>query len=194
MWDSVSAGPLPGARVVLAGTRWSATTDSAGEFAIPGVAEGRYTASFTHPALGEWGAVPRPVAVAVRAGEEARADLGLPSRATIAAARCTPDELKMMEQARGVVMGVVTAGGKPEARATVRFTWAWLEPQRRQLSYPFVEVETDEHGFFTACAVPTGMNLRLRVRGPTANVDQRLITRTLWARHDVHASPALLGR
>jgi len=191
VWDSVRAAPLPGALVVLSGTRWSATTDSAGEFAFPEVAEGRYTASFTHPALREWGAVPRPVPVAVRPGEEARVDMAVPSRATIAAAYCTPDELKMMEEARGVVMGVVTAGGTPDPHASVRFTWPLMAPDWRRVTYPFVEVETDVHGFFTACAVPVGMRLRLRVRSPMVAVEQRLITRTLWARHDVHAPPAL---
>jgi hypothetical protein len=194
VWDSVRAAPLAGALVFLSGTRWSDTTDAAGEFAIPEVAEGRYTASFVHPTLGEWGGVPRPISVDVRAGEEARAELGVPSRATVAASRCTADELKMLEQSRGVVMGVVTVGGKPEAHAKVRFTWTWKEPQWRQVTYPFVEVETDDHGFFTACAVPTNMELRLHVRGPAVTVERRLMTRTLWARHDVHASPPLLGR
>lgn len=191
VWDSIAGAPLAGARVFLSGTRWSAATDTAGAFAIGEVPEGRYTAAFSHPVLVEWGAVPRTATVEVRAGVEARAALGVPSRATAAASRCKPEELRQLQRSRGVIMGVVTApDGRPQPKVKVRFTWAWKEPRWTGISYPYVEVETDEHGFFTACAVPTDFNLRVRVRGDGVAFDERVILRSLWARHDIRVPPA----
>jgi hypothetical protein len=188
VWDSIAGAPLAGARVFLSGTRWTATTDTAGAFAIDEVPEGRYTAAFAHRVLVEWGAVPLTASVEVRAGAEARAELGVPSRATIAASRCTPEERRTMEtERRGVVSGVVTRDGRPAPGATVRFTWPAMDRRARQVELLFVQVETDADGKFTACAVPTGVQLTLRVRGPGLALEQKLITRDVWTRHDVHA-------
>ncbi|HEX8692038.1 MAG TPA: carboxypeptidase regulatory-like domain-containing protein [Longimicrobium sp.] len=194
VWDSVAGRPLAGARVYLSGTGWADTTDAEGRFELPGVAEGRYTLSYGHPALAHWGATAAPALVEVRPDTAARAELGLPSLTTLAATHCTPEDLRWMECSRGVVMGVVTVDGVPRRGVRVRYTYAWKEPGWTAVSYPYVEVDTDENGFYAACRLPTGMRLRLQVRHGDGIWREQVIFHRLIARYDIRVPANVVER
>lgn len=90
--DSTAAGPpapLAGAEVVIQGTRHRALTDARGRFRLDDLPEGAYRLRFRHPRLAELG-IERPQAVlaSARLGEVSSVTLGVPSRATLAIARC----------------------------------------------------------------------------------------------------------
>ena len=183
VWDSLGGRPAAGARVFLSGTQWSAVADSAGRFVLADVPEGRYTASFAHPALAAWGAVPGSSPVEVRAGEEGRVALGTPSRATQATRACPAETLARFP---GVVMGVVTREGAPQAKAKVALTWRGLNPTTASVRSTIVEVETDGNGFYAACGLPTGVQLNVEAVSAGATFHGRLsLQGERFARHDI---------
>ncbi|HEU4457173.1 MAG TPA: hypothetical protein VFR81_29155 [Longimicrobium sp.] len=173
VWDSLEARPLVGARAFLSGTSWSALADSAGRFAIDGVPEGRYTVSFDHPALRAWGAVPGSAPAEVRAGDTAAVAVATPSRGALAARACPAERLRRHP---GVVMGVVTRAGVPQAGARVELTWRWLNPLTRTLKVTGEGAVTDEHGFYAVCGAPLDVQVHVAVTpaGSTAPHHDRL--------------------
>ncbi|HEX8692039.1 MAG TPA: carboxypeptidase regulatory-like domain-containing protein [Longimicrobium sp.] len=193
VWDSLGGGPAAGARVFLSGTQWSAVADSAGRFVLDGVPEGRYTASFAHPALAAWGAVPGSSPVEVRAGEEGRVALGTPSRATRVARACPAGE---PERFPGVVMGVVTREGRPQARVKVALTWRGYNVVSGSVftRSTGMEAETDDNGFYAVCGLPTDLELHVEVASAGATFRDRLSLRGQpFARHDIRLDASRNG-
>ncbi|HEU4564067.1 MAG TPA: carboxypeptidase-like regulatory domain-containing protein [Gemmatimonadaceae bacterium] len=160
--DSTRGAPLAGARVVLRGTALAAVTDSAGRYRLTGVPPGSYTVALEHARLDSLGRVRASRAVTVLAGQEAAADLAIPSWPSLAAALC-PDSLR--GPGRAALVGVVRRAddGEPAARAVV--SASWTEPAAggaRRAVARRADVAADEEGAYRLCGLPVGAELRLR--------------------------------
>lgn len=192
--DGLAAGrPLAGARVelsptaALASALRVATTDTAGRFAFPGVAPGRYLLGVSHPRLDTLALElpPRVVDVAAE-GAPVEVTLAIPDARTLAAAVCGP-----LDPGRGAVIGRVsdavspapvptasaatasastasgtTAAHRPHAaRDTLVGAW-WVEPPPTPGAPPVdraVWVPVGAGGRFAICDVPTHAAIRLEL-------------------------------
>ncbi|HSJ31675.1 MAG TPA: carboxypeptidase regulatory-like domain-containing protein, partial [Longimicrobiales bacterium] len=155
VWDSTRAAPLAGATVLLAGTEYSAQTDSAGRFVIDALPNGVFTAQFLHPRLDSLDIGSPEAEVEVTAGRSSDLQLAIPSEAAILLAACSAEA---QDTPGSVVSGVVTdrrRGGSIPG-ATVRVQWQEVETAdtRVQARNQWLDVTTDEDGRYVACGVP----------------------------------------
>lgn len=169
--DSTGVSPLPGARVEMAGTQYTAVTDSVGAFRISGISEGVYAVAFTHPEVPALGGLPEPAEVELSTGEVASVRLVSPSVSEILAAACSGVE---RPEGSAVLTGMVRDGetGASLADATVRILWTDFRFRGTEggggrwqtmagIQEQGLEGQTDETGRFLACAVPSNHPLRL---------------------------------
>ncbi|MEZ4417558.1 MAG: carboxypeptidase regulatory-like domain-containing protein [Gemmatimonadota bacterium] len=156
VFDSVAGAAMPGARVLIDGFDDFAVTDSAGTYALEGVPPGRYRLRLAHPRLDSLQVELPSVAVDVRLGATGFGDLAIPSRGTLAAARCpdprTGGTFTLVGQVRDDLTGVplggatVVAAPVPEPKAAVR-----------------ARMLTD--GWYVACGLTTSTSWTLRAEG-----------------------------
>ena len=162
VFDSLSGRPLEGATVFISGTQYSARTDSAGAFAIDGVPEGSYSASFSHPGLAEVGITPAVQTVTVRPAGTEPLRLAVPSLRGVVANLCPEESLR---RHRGVVMGRVTAAdGAPVVDARVFLRWTRMQPVGNVRGIAeSLEAKSDAEGYYRACGVPPSLAMRVEV-------------------------------
>lgn len=215
--DSTRSAPLPGARVVIAGTGHAALTDERGRFRLEDLPEGRYAVTFEHPRLDSLGVTSiAPREVDLRPDRETEVDLAIPSMSHLLAAACPAPGLSARESGRmpgdevGILVGTVrdSVTGQALPGAKVTATWSrYTYQQERGLARTSVgerqagfEATTDERGRYRMCEVPALIPVRLQASflGRTGEaVEVRLVRETPTLR-DLSlglASPArLLGR
>lgn len=166
VFDSVAGRPLAGATVQLTGAAGalvgrtaSATTDTAGRFAIGDLTPGRYLAGFFHAVLDTLGIEGVPVSVDVGAGDAALA-LATPSARTMVTTICGPGATG---DSVGLLLGHVrsTASGDPLPGATVTVEWGETLIERASVTQRNVSagVTALGPGWFAACEVPSGFEL-----------------------------------
>ena len=186
-WDSLAARPLAGATVRVEGRE--VTTDAAGRFSVE-VPSGRHLVSLDHAALRAWGLTTRGTAVDVPAGGEARVQLGVPTEGGLMAHHCPPESLR---EHPGAMMGTLTLRGRPVPRARVRIGWIRML-RRDEAEEQFLEVDSDESGFYAACGVPREGPLKVSVRGAGGTYRGEHRMRGRLTRYDFTLTPPLLGR
>jgi hypothetical protein len=174
--DSTRGAGLPRATVSLVGTPYGATTGSEGRFRLEAPLDGPYDVIFAHPRLDSLGFRPTRVAVALRAGQPARLELGVPSERTLVAWHC-PDAATRLDQR--VILGVVRErpSGRPLAGALVEIAWQETRAVggRVGVREPRGSGLSDESGAYVVCGVPAGRTVWLRARaGGVAGPDVRL--------------------
>jgi protocatechuate 3,4-dioxygenase beta subunit len=155
VYDSTAGAPLAGARVYLAGTNTSATTDSAGRYTLRGLAEGVYSLAFSHPRLDSLRYAPEPVRLIVVPPQAAAQDLAIPPMAAVLTAACTSTDAGTAN-----LGGVVSAGGRPVEGVVVRAQW-----QRPGASGDSARAvaATDDAGRYRFCGLPAVTPVRLTV-------------------------------
>ncbi|HEX8361233.1 MAG TPA: carboxypeptidase regulatory-like domain-containing protein [Longimicrobium sp.] len=160
VWDSTRSRPLAAARVVLEGTDRTATTDSAGRFALEGVSEGAYSLTFAHPRLDSLRYTPEPTRVVAVPPQTAERDLAIPSLGRVLTASCP-------RPAAGTLGGLVTsrATGAPMAGVPVRAEWP--RPGDSGDTARALAV-TDDAGMYRFCDLPVGMAVRVAAVIPGA--------------------------
>lgn len=165
VFDSVAMRPLGGALVQLAaGARvLSVTADSLGRFLIDSAPSGEHLLGFLHPRLDSLVLNP-PLYRASLHGGEMRAELAIPSAATLVRQSCGA---QAADDSLGLMVGHVLGADDhlPRPKATV--VTAWLELELRE-SGMFRAVrtsiaQTNENGVFALCGVPEGAMLGVRV-------------------------------
>lgn len=164
VFDSTRMAPLPGARVFLDGTQFSARSSADGSFTIDSVPAGKYSLSVVHPRFDSLAVRPPTVPVALRGAEPTMARLAVPSVATILAQDCSADELERAATAlRGQVRNA--ANGGPAVAADVLVTWNRLEANSERVTAVAEQrlaTRTDSAGRYDLCGLPDGVRLTLR--------------------------------
>lgn len=146
--DSITGGPLTGARVRIEGTVHGATTDERGRYRMDDLPAGIYVVTFEHPGLEEWDVTPAIAEVSLERGTVTVQDLAAPSLATVLAMGC-PEDAAGAEGSAVVVGRVVAEGmGEPVGGALVSLR---LPGQGREEG---LETWTDASGVYRFCDVP----------------------------------------
>jgi hypothetical protein len=153
---------LTGRSDSVAGRVFSATTDSAGRFAIEAVPLGDYVAGFFHPALDSLGVELRSAVLQVRRANHVL-PLGIPSARTLARELCPEGTFN---DTLGAIIGHVreTGTGRPLAGARVTVEWnEWLigrsgiRDRGRE-----VASTANSAGWYGMCALPVDIPLIVR--------------------------------
>jgi len=178
VFDSTTAHPLAGARVLAAGHE--AVTDSLGRFSISTLPAGDYQLGFTAPALDALRFTPSPVRVTVREGQVTEQALAVPPLAVVWAARC--GEASASTALVGIVQGA-TAQAAPGARVAV--SWGGARPGS-------TAAVADSQGVYRVCDAPAGVPLtvRLAMDGAEVSVSEVRVAAGRPRREDL-ALPAL---
>lgn len=172
VWDSTAARPLPDAEVYLEGTGYSTTSDSTGHFHLSGLPEGRFVADFRHPRLDTLNILLQGGEVDLVPGGRTEVFMTIPSFETLAASLCG---LEGASAGEGTLVGEVRSWGNedPVPAARIQVTW---RPSRgngngelsadREDVYSFgdrigLETATNPAGWYTACGVPSGVELEV---------------------------------
>jgi hypothetical protein len=162
VYDSVRGQPLPDATVYLSGTSYRATTDSAGAFTIPDVAEGRYVIAFAHTVLDSLPAFPLPRSVVIQPNDTIEIPLAIASVLSQMSSKCGPnyDASRSGAQKAATLFGYVFDGaGKPVNNAVVRVLHKRYS-RASGLPLPFSEhrdiseTKTDQTGRYSFCSLP----------------------------------------
>ena len=158
--DSISAAPLRGAEVVVAGLDRTVTTDSLGRFTIDSLTPGTYQVGVFHPLLESLGVTLATQPFKVGADSAAVVNLGVPSVPTLVRRYCgaatTPD-------APAVVAGRILEADTdlPVAGAKVSLVWENVAVTKDAgvTRTPHVrQGETDASGLFRICGVPSSLS------------------------------------
>jgi hypothetical protein len=174
--DSLTGRPLAGAVVYLSGTSFTDTTDAAGWYRISGVPGGRYAISFMHPKLHTLGITPSSRRSEINPPSDATVDLAIPSLDSLLQRHCP-----MIRGGEGMLVGYVKdeRTGEGVQRVQVRADWtADAEVRAEAMSRrviqsvavdataknAWVEVTTDNSGFFRVCGVPLESSVQLQAR------------------------------
>lgn len=172
VFDSVRREPLAHATVYLSGTSYSTQTSTAGEFLFDAVPAGDYYVSFDHPVLAELPLFVTLVPVHVAADQTAHAELAVPSESGLLQQMCAAEQmaeagarLGMTVPRLGAVTGRVRRGSSAVEQARVEVRW---DPRMLPRRAPNREVtnqwaETDAHGSYLLCGVPTGVDVNMIV-------------------------------
>lgn len=169
VYDSIGRGPLAGATVQLVGVADTVTgrvhqarTDSAGRYAVAGVAPGTYAVGFGHPKLDSLGLELSARWVQIRGGAQ-RMDLATPSSATIAGAICPEGTYG---DSVAVLIGRLlhTEDRTPFGGAEITAAWTETVIQRNLIRQrdPEVSAVADSAGWFGMCALPSEVPLMVR--------------------------------
>lgn len=153
--DSLRGGYLRGAIVQVTGTSRSAVTDSAGRFRIDSIPPGSHQLEMIHPLLDTLGMSLKTPAMPMKAGDNGRIILAIPSAATVISAKCSP-----AERARGpaAMVGMVLEADtdNPAAGANVSLDWVDIEATgktfRKTPRLRSARVQDD--GSFRICGLP----------------------------------------
>jgi hypothetical protein len=158
VWDSTRARPLAAARVVLEGTERAAVTDSAGRFALEGVAEGAYSLTFAHPRLDSLRYTPEPVRVVAVPPQTAERTLAIPPLGAVLTASCAV-------QTGGRLAGVVTSRATGQPAAGIPMRAEWPRPGESGDTLRAFAV-TDDAGVYRFCDLPLGVAVRVAAAVP----------------------------
>lgn len=170
VYDSIARAPLAGALVLLvradsqsrAQRPRSAVSGAEGRYRIDSVAPGMYLAGFQHARLDSLGLVATPRSIELRASGT-RADLAIPSPATISAAICparTRDDTTAL--LLGFVRDARTRAGIARARVVVGWSEVVVGATGMTRSSPTVDARAGESGWFAVCGVPAQAELSVR--------------------------------
>jgi hypothetical protein len=171
--DSIHAGALVGALVSIRpvdlaiDTTFTAVTNSDGRFAIEGVIPGRYTIAFASPLLDslEYGGAVRNLSVA--AGGTTRADLAVPSRATLRSLACPG---MPVDSGAGALVGLVSDAdrGAPLSGAQVLLSGngrgADLVTDGAGAQPWLLSTTADSLGQYRICRAPTDTKVVVQVQ------------------------------
>jgi hypothetical protein len=172
VWDSTAAAPLAGAEVFLEGTGYAATSDSSGYFHLSGLPQGRFIADFRHPRLDTLNVLLQGGPVDLVPGGRTEVFMTIPSFETLAASLCDGEETN---PGQGTLVGEVKSRGDedPIPAARIQVTW---KPPRGTASGGLLDNRTDifalgnrigletatnPAGWYTACGVPSGVELEV---------------------------------
>jgi hypothetical protein len=168
VYDSISRGPLAGARVQFYGPTDSsnarvlaATTDARGEFRITGLARGRYLAGFFHPSLDSLG-LDMPSQI-VDVTSDRHTQLATPSPSSLSRTLCSG---KSLGDSTAVLIGHLRESGTGRALANARVHVDWRETTINKKTISSIGViatsETTGPGWFAVCGVPSSAPLIVR--------------------------------
>lgn|GEM_PF-364944 len=176
--DSISGSRVVGALVQLVSADTlirfgrTETSDSLGAFEFTAVPSGRYAIGFYHPMLDSLGLEPITHAVTVGAQASVRADLGIPSAATLRAAICGAPTT---ESGGGVLIGTVFDARTHAAVAgvTVSAQWYELSITRGTIGRraPRRVSTTKESGWYAICQVPKPGNVAVTANRSADSTD-----------------------
>jgi hypothetical protein len=176
--DSISGLRVIGALVQLVSTDTlirfgrTETSDSLGAFEFADVPGGRYAIGFYHPMLDSLGLEPITHTITVGAQANVRADLGIPSAATLRVAICGPPSAG---NAGGVLIGTVFDAKTHAAVAgvTVAAQWYELAITRGTIGRraPRRVTTTKESGWYAICQVPKPGNVALTANRSADSTD-----------------------
>jgi protocatechuate 3,4-dioxygenase beta subunit len=170
--DSISGETLAGAIVQLVradstALARSAVADSAGVFAIPAVAPGRYIIGFLHPLIDALGIEPPQRLIDVVAGQPLELDLATPSGERIREALCGP---LAPGDSSGALVGTVrdADAGTPIAGAKVVLTWRQLALDARglRLGERRAPATARVDGSYSVCGVPSDVDIVVSADAP----------------------------
>jgi hypothetical protein len=120
--DETGVAALAGATVRIVGTQAFATTQADGSFTLPGLSEGVYSVSFSHPTIPALGGLPEPVEVELRVGDVASVRMVAPPLSRLLEVACGGEE---RPEESAALTGLVTDGetGEPLPGAVIRVLW-----------------------------------------------------------------------
>ena len=168
VYDSIARAPLPGAVVQMMdqsrpGRLNSTTADAKGRFSFIGVMPGRYLIGFQHERLDSLALESPTRVVDVRGGESAKADLAVPSSATINVTVCGASGLG---DSTGLVIGLLRDAATEEVltTGTVQVEWQDLVLQRGQFvpENQYLSAVMQPTGWFALCHVPADLDVLTR--------------------------------
>ena len=181
VFDSTSNGPLPAARVRLAGTRHAAAADSAGHFVLEDVVGGPHTLVVEHPRMESLGISALEHQVELQPGLREHVSLALPSPQTMLAAACTPEQ-----RTRGwrAIVGIARDASSrvPLSGRTVAASWVLEEQGRRQRMEAVAR--TDARGHYKLC-VPRGTEAYVTAGEASGVAAGQPLPRTDFVVHDL---------
>lgn len=201
--DSIARASLAGAWVQLvdaAGTAQHARTavsDSLGRYAFDDVPDGHYRLGFFHAVLDSLG-VDVPAHDLLVRGRAVRADLAIPSGATLRALVCG---VRSARDSGIVVTGAAVIGVVREARggapaANVAVSGEWLEisfrPTGIERRRPRLAVTTGANGWFALCNAPVGGTMFLTASRGADSTDliEAAVPRDGFLRRDLYLGDA----
>jgi hypothetical protein len=168
--------PLTGAAAYLIGTNYSATTDSAGNFAISEIPQGSYRVSVSHPRVDSLPPESAPVVDAQLTGAASvSVQLSLPTLTNALARICAaaaanasagPVGERPTTAVTGLVRHAQTGAPVPNARVILSFSDWDLSGQGRVFireAVSHAEVTADESGRFTVCQLPVASMVKAQV-------------------------------
>ncbi|HYU53282.1 MAG TPA: carboxypeptidase regulatory-like domain-containing protein, partial [Gemmatimonadaceae bacterium] len=153
--DSIRGVGLDGAQVMISGFPGTVTTDSAGRFAIAGLAPGTYEIGAFHPLLDALGLTLTTKPFVLGRDSTAVANLAIPSGKTLAYRYCGNASGKAGPAA---VAGRVRDPDSDEPLSGANVSLAWFDltvSQSRLVRTPHeLKTATDSSGFFKFCGLP----------------------------------------
>jgi hypothetical protein len=162
VFDSILGEGLRNAQVSLAGTAYTARTDTAGRFRLAVPLEGRYGLLFQHDRLDSLAFRPESVDVDLRPGTVTAVRLGVPSDESLVGHLC-PDTL--VQPTERVVVGVVreVPSGRPLPGAEIFMSWQEVRSNPGGLAAKDWRASgrTDESGSYAVCGLPLDRSIRV---------------------------------
>ena len=165
--DSLNAGYLAGAEVVVQGANVSRLTDSSGKFRFDSLAPGNYQVGVFHPLLDTLGLSLATQPFHLGPDSASYIMLAIPSAATIIKRACP--SLGPRAQGTSAVIGHVTdpESLQPVAGADVSIAWTQLEISKEigvRRTPRVLRDSTDSEGAFKICGLPSDMQATLQAR------------------------------
>lgn len=197
--DSIAGTPLKGAFVQLVhadsvGGR-TMVSDSTGRFSFPGVTPGRYRIGFIHQMLDSLGLEPIVHDVQVVGEMPVRADLAIPSAATLRNAMC-----RSRTPGKAVITGFVrdARDDSPIAGAEVAADWLEMTFQKGGVMrvIPRADAVSAANGWFALCNVPSDgiMSLFAAHGADTTDALDVHVSADGFLRHDLYLGGGRTGR
>lgn len=157
LYDSLTGGPLAGARVTVPGAMDSAVSDTGGRFRLEVPGSGDRVVTVRHPRLG---------LVADRStqtlrfipGQETVLTLAVPPVRGFARVFCPPGQ-----RGEAGLIGLTLAGDDPSEGLLVRLSWV-APAGARAVQQHGVETRSVARGIYTFCNLPAGRAIQVELR------------------------------
>ncbi|MEP7067261.1 MAG: carboxypeptidase regulatory-like domain-containing protein [Gemmatimonadota bacterium] len=166
VYDSLHDEPVRGATVIIAGSTHQTVTDSSGmyRFDVDSLPEGVVTVGFFMTGMDSLGITPPARQVAIRHGESALLDLGVPSMRTVLRVVCRDSA----SEGRGLMTGIVRDANTdaPLVGALVVVMWTEMSIGTTSLTKlpKATHTTVGERGTYRLCGIPNGVALRAQAR------------------------------